>query len=306
MTPVIDAPPQQQREEDHERIELDRTWANPGGILGWFSFTTHQAIGMRYIVTAFIFLLAGGVEALLMRLQLAMPDNTLLTPDKYNQIFTTHGSTMMFLFAVPMMEGMGVYLVPLMVGTRNVAFPRLNAFGYWMFVIGGIFLYWGLFTNTGPDVGWFAYTPLSGPQFSPGKRVDVWAQMITFTEISAMCVAAELAVTILKMRAPGMSLNRIPMFCWAMLVQSFMIVFAMPAVMIASTVFILNDRTIGTHFINPAEGGDPLLYQHVFWFFGHPEVYIIFLPALGMVSSIVEAYTRRGVFGYPAMVLSLV
>ena len=261
---------------------------------------------MRYIVTAFLFLLAGGVEALLMRIQLASPDNTFLSPDRYNQIFTVHGSNMMFLFAVPVMEGMGIYLVPLMLGTRNVAFPRLNAFGYWMYVIGGLLLYAGLFTNTGPDAGWFAYTPLSGPQFSPGKRVDIWAQMITFTEISAMCVATELAATILKMRAPGMSLNRIPMFAWAMLVQSFMVLCAMPSVMIASNVFLLTDRTIGTHFANPAEGGDPLLYQHVFWFFGHPEVYIIFLPGLGMVSSIVETHARRWIFGYPAMVLSLV
>jgi cytochrome c oxidase subunit 1 len=175
-----------------------------------------------------------------------------------------------------------------------------------MYLAGGLLLYIGLFTNTAPDVGWFAYTPLSGPEFSPGKRVDIWAQMVTFTEISAMCVAAELATTILKLRAPGMSLNRIPLFCWSMLTQSFMVLFAMPAVMIASNVFLLTDRTIGTHFSNPAEGGDPLLYQHVFWFFGHPEVYIIFIPALGIVSAIVEADARRAVFGYPAMVLSLV
>jgi cytochrome c oxidase subunit I len=291
---------------DRERASLERTWANESGLRGWLSVTTHQAVGMRYIVTAFIFLLAGGVEALLMRLQLAVPDNNLLSADKYNQIFTTHGTTMMFLFAVPVMEGMGVYLVPLMLGTRNVAFPRLNAFGYWMYLIGGLFLYWGLFTNTGPDVGWFAYPPLSGPQFGIGKRVDVWAQMITFTEISALCVATELIATILKMRAPGMTLNRIPLFCWGMLVQSFMIIFAMPSVMIASTVMLLTDRTIGTHFTNPAEGGDPLLYQHVFWFFGHPEVYIIFIPALGMISSIIDTDTRRTIFGYPAMVLSLV
>ena len=285
--------------------DLERSWHHPRGILGWFSFTTHQAIGTRYIVTAFIMLLAGGIEALLMRFQLAHPNGTLLSPDRYNEIFTTHGTTMMFLFAVPVMEGMGVYLVPLMLGTRNVAFPRLNAFGYWMYLAGCIFLYVGVFSNTAPDAGWFAYTPLSGPQFSPGKRVDFWAQMITFTEVSAMCVAAELIATIFKMRAPGMSLNRIPMFCWSMLVQSFMVIFAMPAVMIASS-FLLSDRTVGTHFVNPAEGGDPLLYQHVFWFFGHPEVYIIFIPALGFVSSIVIAHSRREIFGYPAMVLSLV
>jgi cytochrome c oxidase subunit I len=305
MTPLLDLPVREV-DEARERSELERSWAHLPGLRGWLSVTTHQAIGMRYIVTAFIFLLAGGIEAALMRWQLAFPDNNFLGPDKYNQIFTVHGSNMMFLFAVPMMEGMGVWLVPLMLGTRNVAFPRLNAFGYWMYLIGGIVLYVGLFTNTGPDAGWFAYTPLSGPQFSPGKRIDIWAQMITFTEISAMCVAAELAATILKMRAPGMSLTRIPMFCWAMLVQSIMVLMAMPSVMVASNIFLLTDRTIGTHFSNPAEGGDPLLYQHVFWFFGHPEVYIIFIPALGFVSSIIETHTRRSIFGYPAMVLSLV
>ena len=286
--------------------QLEQAWQEPRGWLGWLSFTTHQAIGQRYIVTAFLFLLVGGLEALLMRLQLVRADNTFLTAAKYNQIFTMHGTTMMFLFAVPMMEGMGVYLVPLMLGTRNVAFPRLNAFGYWMYLMGGIFLYSGALFNTMPDAGWFAYPPLSGPQYSVGKGIDLWAQMITFTEISAMCVGVELVVTIFRMRAPGMSLNRIPMYCWSMLVQSFMVMFAMPAVMIASTVLLLNDRTIGTHFVNPAEGGDPLLYQHVFWFFGHPEVYIIFLPALGFVSAIVETHSRRGSLVIPRRCLSLV
>jgi cytochrome c oxidase subunit 1 len=302
MTPVIERP---LRQEPDIVADLERSWRNPGGLFGWLSVTTHQEIGLRYIVTAFLFLLAGGVEALLMRIQLSTPESTFLTADRYNQLFTTHGTTMMFLFAVPMMEGMGIYLVPLMLGTRNVAFPRLNAFGYYMYAIGGIFLYMGLFTNTGPDAGWFAYPPLSGPMFSPGKRVDVWAQMITFTELSALCVAVELITTIFRMRAPRMSLNRIPMFCWAMLVQSFMVIFAMPAVMLASS-FLLMDRLVGTHFVNPAEGGDPLLYQHVFWFFGHPEVYLIFIPALGFVSHIVVANSRRSVFGYPVMVLSLV
>jgi cytochrome c oxidase subunit I len=294
--------------EQHSYADLDkleRTWSSKPGLLRWLSAINHQEIGRRYILTAFIFLLIGGIEALLMRLQLAKPENTFLSAERYNQIFTLHGTTMMFLFAVPVMEGMGIYLVPLMVGTRNVAFPRLNAFGYWMYLAGGIVLYTCALFNMIPDAGWFSYPPLSGPQFSPGKGVDVWAQMITFTEVSALCVAVELVVTILKMRAPGMSLNRMPMFCWSMLVQSFMILFAMPAVMIASTVFLLNDRTLGTHFVNPAEGGDPLLYQHAFWFFGHPEVYIIFLPALGMVSSIIETHTRRQIFGYPALALSL-
>lgn len=303
MTPLVET---REREIDRggERRALEQSWANHRGVMGWLSVTTHHVIGLRYIVTAFIFLLAGGIEAALMRIQLARADNDFMGPDLYNQLFTMHGTTMLFLFAVPMMEGMAIYLVPLMVGTRNVAFPRLNNFGYWMFLFGGFLLYWGLFTGAGPDMGWFAYPPLSGPQYSPGKRVDVWAQMITFTEISALCVATELIATILKMRAPGMSLNRIPIYCWTMLIQSFMIVFAMPAVMVASNVMLLNDRTIGTHLINPFEGGDPLLYQHVLWFFGHPEVYIIFLPALGFVTSIVETHCRRAIFGYPALVLA--
>jgi cytochrome c oxidase subunit 1 len=303
---VTPAGPPRVWDEQQDREALARTWHDPEGFLGWFYATTHQAIGKRYILTAFLFLLAGGVEALLMRIQLARPENHFLGPARYNQIFTMHGTTMMFLFAVPVMEGMAVYLVPLMLGTRNVAFPRLNAFGYWMYVMGGIFLYANAATGAMPDAGWFAYTPLSGPQYSFGKGVDAWAQMITFTEISALCVAVEIAVTTFRLRAPGMSLNRIPLYCWSMLIQSFMVIFAMPAVMVASTVMLLNDRTIGTHFVNPAEGGDPILYQHVFWFFGHPEVYIIFLPALGFISAIVEANTKREVFGYPALVLSQV
>jgi cytochrome c oxidase subunit 1 len=295
-----------QAREEADRAALSRTWENPKGLAGWLSVATHQAIGRRYIVTAFVFLLLGGLEALMMRIQLARPDNTFLGPARYNQIFTMHGTTMMFLFAVPVMEGMAVYLVPLLVGTRNVAFPRLNAFGYWMFLFGGIFIYVMALTGAAPDAGWFAYPPLSGPQFSSGKGVDTWAQMITFTEISALCVAVEIIATVLRMRAPGMSLNRIPLYVWSMLVQSFMVVFAMPAVMVASTVMLLNDRTIGTHFVNPWEGGDPLLYQHVFWFFGHPEVYIIFLPALGFISAILEANSRRSVFGYSAVILSQV
>jgi cytochrome c oxidase subunit 1 len=290
--------------EEIEQQALEHVWASGRGLIGWLSVTTHHALGMRYIVTAFCFLLLAGAEALLMRLQLMRPENTLLGPDAYNRIFTMHGTTMMFLFAVPVMEGMAVYLVPSMIGTRNVAFPRLNAFGYFIYAMGGIFLYVCAFFGITPDAGWFAYPPLSGPQYSPGKGVDAWGQMITYTEISAMCVAVELIVTILKMRAPGMTLNRLPLYCWSMLIQSFMVIFAMPAVMIASTVMLVNDRTIGTHFVNPAEGGDPLLYQHVFWFFGHPEVYIIFVPALGFISAMLEPFTRRAVFGYPAIVLA--
>jgi cytochrome c oxidase subunit 1 len=287
------------------RSLMEKTWAPAKGFWGWFTETGHKEIGLRYIVTAFVFFALGGLEAALMRIQLSRPENTFLSADTYNQIFTMHGTTMMFLFAVPVMEGFGIYLVPLMVGTHNVAFPKLNAFGYYIYLFGGLFLYIMFALGAGPDAGWFAYVPLSGPTFDPGKRADVWAQMITFTEISALVVAVEISVTAFKQRAPGMSLNRIPLFVWSMIVVSFMIMFAMPAVMMAST-FLCLDREVATHFYNRPEGGDPIFYQHLFWFFGHPEVYIIFVPALGFVSSIIAASTRRKVFGYTAIVSTLV
>ena len=257
----------------------------------------HKIIGRRYIVTAFIFLALGGVLAMLMRLQLARPEAGLIGPDRYNQIFTMHGTNMMFLFAVPVMEAVAVYLVPLMVGTRNIAFPRLNAFSYWMYLAGGILLWISFVLDMGPDVGWFAYVPLSGPQYGAGKRADIWAQMITFTEVSALAVAVEMVVTMFKQRAPGMSLDRMPLFVWSMLVTAFLVIMAMPAIMVASTSLIL-DRLVGHAFLQSAEGGDVLLWQHLFWFFGHPEVYIIFLPAVGMVSTMVATFARRPVFGY--------
>jgi cytochrome c oxidase subunit I+III len=292
---------------EYEHTMLDITWRRPRGLIGWFTTTNHKDIGLRYIITAFIFFCMAGVLALLMRLQLAFPENTFIGPDLYNQLFTVHGTTMMFLFAVPIMEGMGLYLVPLMIGTRNVAFPRMNAFGYYTYLYGGILLYLSLFLNVGPDRGWFSYIPLAGPGFAPGKRADIWAQMITLTEISALVGAVEIICTVMKQRAPGMSLSRIPLFVWAQFATSFMIIFAMPAVMLASG-FLAMDRltSINTHFFNPAEGGDALLYQHIFWFFGHPEVYIIFIPATGFVSMILSTFCRRPTFGYTALVLSII
>jgi cytochrome c oxidase subunit 1 len=281
------------------------TWRSRPGFWGALATVDHKIIGRRYIVTAFVFLLLGGVLAMLMRWQLARPEGRVMGPDLYNQVFTMHGANMMFLFAVPVMEAMAVYLVPLMVGTRNIAFPRLNAFSYWIYLFGGILLWVSFALDMGPDVGWFGYVPLSGPQYSPGKRADIWAQMITFTEIAALAVAVEIVVTVFKQRAPGMTLDRMPLFVWAMLVTSFLVMLAMPAIMVASTSLIL-DRLVGTHFFNPAEGGDVLLWQHLFWFFGHPEVYIIFLPATGMVSSMLPAFVRRPVFGYLGLVLSMV
>jgi cytochrome c oxidase subunit 1 len=287
-----------------ESALLARTWGRPRGFLHWLRDVDHKAIGRRYIVTAFIFMLLGGVLALIMRLQLATPGGHVLGPDKYDQFFTTHGSTMMFLFAVPVMQGFGIYLVPLMIGARNVALPRVNAYGYWVYLIGCLFLWVSFFTNTGPDAGWFAYVPLSGPEFGAGKRMDVWAQMITFTELASLATAVSVAVTILKHRAPGMALHRMPMFVWAQLIISVMIIFAMPAIMLSSGM-LAADRLIATHFFNQAEGGDPLLWQHLFWYFAHPEVYIIFLPGVAFVSSLIVPFTRSQLFGYVATVISM-
>jgi heme/copper-type cytochrome/quinol oxidase subunit 1 len=291
-------------EEAALQAELAQRWRTPAGWWGILTTVDHKIIGRRYIITAFAFLALGGFLAILMRAQLATPEARLLGPDRYNQVFTMHGSTMMFLFAVPVMEAMAVYLVPLMVGTRNISFPRLNAFSYWVFLAGGALLWISFALDMGPDVGWFAYVPLSGPQYGTGKRADIWAQMITFTEVAALAVAVEIVVTVFKQRAPGMSLDRIPLFVWSMLVTSFLVILAMPAIVLASTSLIL-DRLVGTHFFNPAEGGDVLLYQHLFWFFGHPEVYIIFLPAVGMVSTIVATFSQRPIFGYLGLVMAL-
>jgi cytochrome c oxidase subunit 1 len=269
----------------------------------WLATTESTSVGARIIVTALVFLILGGMLALAMRVQLARPLAGVMGPDRYNQVFSTHGTTMMFLFAVPMMQGLGIYFVPLMVGAKNVAFPRLAAFAFWLYLFGGVFLYVSLACNTGPDAGWFSYVPLAGPEHSPGKRADTWAQLITFTELSSLALAVNVVVTILKHRAPGMSLDRMPIFVWAELVVGFMVIFAMPAVMIASSMLAL-DRLVGTHFFNHAEGGDPLLWQHVFWFFGHPEVYIIFLPGIGMVSEGIVLAAKRPVFGYVAIVLA--
>src|SRR5947209_8624868 len=288
---------------DTARLEI--SWRNPRGLVGFVTAIDHKIIGLRFIATALVFFLLAGALALTMRIQLAVPENTLVGPDAYNQLFSTHGTAMMFLFAVPIMQGMGYYLVPLMVGTREIAFPRLGNYAYWLYLFGGAMLFIALFLNIGPDVGWFAYVPLSGPEYPPGKRADIWAQMITFTEVASIAVAVQLISTIMKQRAPGMSLNRMPLYVWGLLVTSFMVLFAMPAVMVASSALI-SDRLVGTQFFNPAEGGNALLWQHLFWFFGHPEVYIIFIPATGMVSSIIAAFARRPVFGHLPLILALI
>ncbi|GLU33318.1 cytochrome c oxidase subunit I [Trinickia caryophylli] len=284
---------------------LAQTWSDPPGWLGALAAVNHKTIARRFIVTTFVFFALAGLLALAMRLQLARPDARLLAPDTYDAFFTMHGTTMMFLFAVPVMQAVAGYLIPLMVGARSVAFPRMNAYAYWIFLFGGLTLYVAFALGAAPRSGWFSYVPLAGPNYATGKGSDIWAQMITFTELSALLEAIVLSTTILKMRAPGMSLNRMPLFAWATLVTQFMVIFAMPAVMVASTALIL-DRLVGTQFYNPALGGDVLLWQHLFWFFGHPEVYLIFVPALGFISSIIPTFARRPMFGYTAIVLALI
>jgi cytochrome c oxidase subunit I+III len=288
-----------------DTIELDRSWRPPAGLLGWFTQVNHKQIGTRYIVTAFVFLLLGGLEALVIRTQLAMPENQIISAEAYRQFFTMHGMTMMFFFAVPVMEGFGIYLVPLMIGTRDVALPRLNAFGYYLYLLAGIVLYASFFLGRAPNSGWFNYPPLVRQEFELGYNIDVWYATVIAIETAALIAATVLIVTIFKHRAPGMSLNRMPIFVWSILVMSFMIVVAMPVLM-CNSIFLGIDRVAGGHYFNAAELGDPLLWQHIFWYFGHPEVYIIFVPALGFISSVVETFSRRPIFGYTPVVLSLV
>ncbi|MCC6455638.1 MAG: cytochrome c oxidase subunit I [Caldilineaceae bacterium] len=287
----------------HPTEQLRRLWQAPAGVIGWFAAVNHKDIGRRYLVTGFVYFLLAGTAALLMRIQLMFPENNFLNPDQYNQLFSTHGTAMMFLFAVPIMQGVGLYFVPLMIGTRDVAFPRMNAFGYYLFLIAGLVLWFSLFVGIAPDGGWTAYTPMTESRYIPQRGIDIYSVVVTLTEIAALVAAIELIVTILRFRAPGMSLNRMPLFVWAMLVTSFMVIFAMPSVMVGSTILTL-DRTISTQFFNSDKGGDPLLWQHLFWFFGHPEVYIIFLPALGITSEVLAAFARRPVVGYPFLVLA--
>ena len=284
---------------------LARTWAPDPGWLGRLTDVDHKRVATRYVLTAAAFGALAGALSLVIRLQLAVPDNRLLGPAAYDAVFTTHGTAMMFLFAVPIMQGLGLYLVPLMIGTRNLAFPRLNVFGYYVFLGGGLFLFGGFLLHAAPSAGWFSYVPLASIQFSPGKGSDLWAQTITFTELAALVAAVEIVVTTLKQRAPGMTLGRMPVLVWAMLVMSVMVILAMPAIMVASTMLAM-DRLVDTRFFVPERGGDVVLWQHLFWFFGHPEVYIIFVPALGFVSQILTTFTRRPLVGYPAIVGSLV
>ncbi|KQV82351.1 cytochrome B [Massilia sp. Root351] len=286
-----------------ELEQLERVWRTPSG---WRHFSTvnNTNIGRLYLATALLFFLLAGVLGLLMRLQLAVPGNTLLGAATYNQLFTMHGTVMMFLFAIPVVEAFAVYLLPNMLGARDLPFPRLSAYAYWAYAIGGLAFFCTLFAGLAPDGGWFMYPPLTGKAWSPGLGADFWLLGIGFIEISAIAGAIELVVGILFTRAPGMTLARMPVFAWAMLVVGLMIVFAFPAV-IAGTALLELERAWDWPFFIPERGGDPALWQHLFWFFGHPEVYIIFLPAAGLVSTMLPAIAGTPLVGRHAVIWSM-
>jgi len=290
---------------DQVRAELGRVWNNAPGLIGQLTAVNHTTIGLRYIVTGIAFLLIGGMLSMFMRLQLAWSDQTVLDHELYNQFMTMHGTTMMFLFAVPVMEGVALYLIPKMIGARDVPYPRMTAFGYWCYLFGGLFLYSSFFFGQAPAGGWFMYTPLSGAEYSPGLGPDFWLLGVTFAEIAAVTAAIELIVAILKTRAPGMALQRMPLFAWYVLVTAFMIAFGFPPLILASILLEI-ERAFGFVFYDVALGGSPLLWQHLFWLFGHPDVYIIFLPAAGVVSTLIPVFARRPIVGYTWIVLAII
>jgi cytochrome c oxidase subunit I+III len=299
----VPVPAHEERATASER--LHRIWDDPPGLLGALMALQNDRLGMRIMATSFTMFLVAGVLALLMRLQLALPNGTVLSPQSFNQFFTMHGSTMMFMFAVPMLEGFAILLLPMLLGNREMPFPRLGAFSFWIFLGGGLLFFSSFLFGAVPDAGWFAYVPLSGPRFSPGIAMDFWLLGLGVAEIGAIAMGIEVIIFTLRMRAPGMSLSQMPLFAWAMLVTAFAILFAFTPLMVVSALLEF-DRKFGTQFFNPDAGGSPLLWQHLFWFFGHPEVYIQLLPATGIVSMIIPTFARRPIAGYSLMVLALV
>ena len=265
----------------------------------WVLTTDHKKIGIMYLVLTGVFFCMGGVEALMMRTQLSVPNNTLLTSEHYNQLLTLHGTTMIFLFVVPVWAGFGNYFLPLMIGARDMAFPRLNAMSFWLLALGGIVFYATLFFHP-PDAGWWSYPPLSESLYSPSGGQDAWIFLIHLTGISSLLGAINFYVTIVNMRAPGMSWNRLPLFIWSLLVYAILLIIALPVVAAAVTM-LLTDRHFGTHFFDPTAHGSPVLWQHLFWFFGHPEVYIMILPGFGVVSEVIPVFSRKPIFGYKAI-----
>ncbi len=284
---------------------LKKSWEGPGGIAGWLSTVDHKEIGKRYLVTAFLFLIIGGLEAAVIRAQLAQPNMHLVTPEQYNQLFTMHGVTMIFLYALPVLSGFSNFLWPLLLGSRDMAFPRLNALSYWVFLFAGIFLYISFPLGKAPDDGWFNYVPYASRAYNPGPNIDVYALGMVLLGISTTVGSINFIVTLLRMRAPGMSINRVPILIWGTLTASVGNLFAVPAVSLAFFMLWM-DRQFGTHFFDVSGGGQPLLWQHLFWMFGHPWVYAIVLPAMGIVSDALPTFCRRPLVGYTPVALATV
>jgi len=289
---------------DQLHDQFNEVWGNPRG---WRALTivNHTSIGLRFLVTGAFFFLVGGLLAMLIRTQLALPGYELMEPDVYNQVFTMHGTVMMFLFAVPMMEGLAVYLIPKMIGARDLVFPRLSALGYYCYLFGGLILLSSIFLDLAPKAGWFMYTPLSSSAHTPGVNSDFWLLGITFVEISAVSAGVELVVSILRTRTNGMALHKMPLYAWYILVMALMIVVGFPPLILGSILLEL-ERAAGMPFFDVARGGDPILWQHLFWLFGHPEVYIIFLPGAGIVSTLLPVFCQRPLVGYRWVVMGVV
>ena len=280
--------------------------ARPVASKGWreWLFTVdHKKIGIMYGVVSMFFFIVGGVEALLIRLQLAAPDGHILSADKYNQMFTMHATTMVFLFAMPMAGAFANYFLPLQIGARDVAFPRLNALSLWLLVVGGLVLNASWFLGGAADGGWFMYAPNSGPIFSPSHGVDFWVLGLQVAGIASLIGSINLIVTVLNMRAPGMSFMKMPVFTWMILVVQFLLVFSLPVITVA-LVLLMFQRSYGATFFDVSQGADPLLWQHLFWIFGHPEVYVLILPAFGIISEVLPTFARKPLFGYPFVVFS--
>ena len=299
--PLAEAPPQELQVAQAERLLA--AWKTPTGWRYW-SAVNNSEVGMWYTVTAFCFFLFGGMLALSMRLQLAVPNNDLMSAEQYNQVFTMHGSVMMFLFAVPILEAISIMLLPEMLGARDLPFPRLSAYGFWCFLIGGVFVCGSIFFGASPQGGWFMYPPLTS-SYQPGVGADIWLLGLAFIEIASIAAAVELIVGVLKCRPPGMRINLIPLYAWYILVVAGMILFAFPP-LIAGDLLLELERAFDWPFFDPERGGDPMLWQHLFWIFGHPEVYIVFLPSVALIAMMIPTFARRPIVGYSWVVLSAI
>ena len=294
-------------------IELMRRPTTKSGLVGWLTTVDHKRIGILYGGSALFFLLVGGFEALLIRLQLMVPNNTVLGAETFNQMFTMHGTTMIFLAVMPLGAAFFNFMTPLMIGARDVAFPRMNAFSFWTFLAGAIVINLSWLPMLAPDTyagvgqapstGWFGYANLTSKDYAPGLGADFWVVGLQLLGVASVIAALNFIVTIINMRAPGMTMMRLPVFIWMTLVTSFLIILAFPAITIA-LVELMFDRTFGTNFFEVAAGGQPILWQHLFWVFGHPEVYILILPAMGIISEILPTFSRKPLFGYPIIVFS--